>query len=159
MSVFVQSTPAQEPRSSESKKIAILYACILVVMAVTQLFTFDDFLVYFQSLGLPLSTELTYALLPTLIVAEVFAIPFLLRMRLSPAFRYLSMFFGWLVAVIWILLTFWLASTATQVSTVGFLGTLVDLTPGWWAVFISLSFAVLAAWSSWGLWPGKRTGK
>ena len=159
MSIFVKSVPAQEPRSSESKKIAILYACILVVMAVTQLFTFDDFLVYFQSFGLPLSTELTYALLPTLIVAEVFAIPFLLRMRLSPAFRCVSMFFGWLVAVIWILLTFWLASTATQVSTVGFLGTLVDLTPGWWAVFISLSFAVLVAWSSWGLWPGKRTGK
>ena len=159
MSFFVKSIPAQEPRTKESKKIAIFYAVILVILAVAQLFSFEEFLVHFQSIGLPISNEQAYILAPVIVIAEVFALPFLLRMRLSPAFRFLSMFLGWLVAGLWVFVTFWLASTQSQADTVGFLGTVVNLMPGWWAVFISLSFAVLAAWSSWGLWPGKRTGK
>ena len=159
MSFFVKSIPAQEPRSKESMKIAILYAAILVILAVAQLFSFEEFLVHFQSIGLLISNEQAYILAPIIVIAEVFALPFLLRMRLSPAFRILSMFLGWLAAGLWVFVTFWLASTQSQADTVGFLGTVVNLMPGWWAVFISLSFAVLAAWSSWGLWPRKRTAK
>lgn len=157
MSVFVLSTPAQEPRTPESAKISILYAVILVGMAVTQLFTFEEFLVHIHSLGLPVSDGVAFALAPLIIVSEVFAVPFLLRMQLSPAFRYLSMFLGWLAPSLWLFVSVWLASTNVHVDTVGFLGTLGNLTPGWWAVFISLALGVLAAWSSWGLWPGKRS--
>lgn len=153
----MQPTVASKPRTPESAKIAILYAAILTIMAVAQLFSFEDFLVYMHSLALPLPSELAYLVAPLLIVCEVFALPFLLRMSLSPAFRFLSMVLSWLAAGIWIYLTIWIVASAAPVSTIGFLGTVVDLTPGYWAIFISLSFGILAAWSGWGLWPGKRS--
>jgi len=156
MSFFVQSTPAPTPRSADSAKIAILYAIILVVFAVAQLFTFEEFLVFIQSTNLPFGESLSYAFAPLLIVAEVFALPYLLRMRLSPAFRYISLFLGCLAASLWIFLSSWIVFTGAAVDTIGFLGTLASLTPGWWAIFISLSLGVLAAWSAWGLWPGQR---
>lgn len=151
----MKSTPAPTPRSGDSAKIAILYAAILTVFAVAQLFTFEKFLVYMQSINLPFSEQANYAFVPVLIIAEVFAVPFLLRMQLSPAFRYFSMFLGLLAAALWIFLSFWIVLFGDQVGSVGFLGTVVTLVPGWWAIFLSLSLGTLAVWSSWGLWPGK----
>lgn len=159
MSFFVKTTIAPTPRTRDSLKVSIFFAALLVVMALTQLFTFEDFLVHIQSLGLPLGEAMTYALGPLIVISEVFAIPFLLRMSLSPAFRYVSMLLGWLVAGIWLFISLWLAVTNSHAETVGFLGTLVNSPPGWWAVFISFALVILAAWSSWGLWPGKRTEK
>jgi len=156
MSILVKATPAPRARTDATKQIAILYAGILVVLAVTQLFTFDKFIELIPTFELPLSIAATYALAPTLIAAEVFAIPFLLRMTLSPAFRALSMALGWLVALLWTLISLWVVLIQPTAETVGFLGTLVDLVPGWWAVLVSISFGILAAWASWGLWPGKR---
>ena len=159
MSVLVKPTLAPIPRTPESAKISLLYAGVLVLMVVSQLFTFEDFIVYVNSLGLPLSPEATYLVAPLLVVCEVFALPFLLRMWLSPAFRAVSMFLGWAAAGLWISLTVWIVAAGAPVSTIGFLGTLVDLMPGYWAICVSLAFGILAAWSSWGLWPGKRTDK
>jgi hypothetical protein len=157
MSIFVKSIPALKPRTANSATISILYAVLLVIFAVTQLFTFEEFLVYIQSVNLPFSDTINYAFAPLLIVAEVFAIPFLLRMRLSPAFRYLSLGLGFVVAILWVFLSSWVVLSGVSVDSIGFLGTLVTLMPGWWAIFISLSLGILAAWSAWGLWPGKRT--
>ncbi len=159
MSLLVKTTPAPKPRTKESAKVATFFAALLVLMAVTQLFTFEEFLLHIQSLELPIGQAATFALAPLIVISEVFAIPFLLRMSLSPAFRYVSMFFGWLAAGLWLYISVWLASINSQADTVGFLGTLANTPPGWWAVFISLALAILAAWSAWGLWPGKRTKK
>lgn len=151
MSIFVQATPAPAAKSPESKQIATLYAGLLTVLAVTQLFTFDTFIELFPALGLPV------ALAPIIVASEVFALPFLLRMRLSPAFRVLSMGLGWVVALAWSVVS--VMALQQGAVTVGYLGTLVELTPGWWAVLIAVSFGILAVWSSWGLWPLKRTAK
>ena len=156
MSIFVKAAPASQPKTKEAKNIAIIYAAILVIMAVTQLFTFEEFIEHIQQLNLPLGEFGTYAIAPIIIVAEVFAIPFLLRMTLSPAFRYVSMFFGLVAAGLWLFVSTWLAIMNSTASTVGFLGTLVDLTPGWWAVSISFALVILAVWSVWGLWPSKK---
>lgn len=159
MSVLVKTTPAPKPRTKESMKVSVVLAGLFVVMAVSQLFTFEEFLLHIQSLGLPIGEVMTYALGPLIVISEVFAIPFLLGMSLSPAFRYVSMFLGWLASGIWLFISLWLAVRYSQVETVGFLGTVINLPPGWWAVFISVALAILTAWSSWGLWPGKRTKK
>lgn len=156
MSILVKATKAPAPRTDIAKQISLLYAAILVVLVVMQLFSFDEFLELFVSFNLPFGLAFSHALAPILIVAELFAIPFLLRMAVSPAFRYLSMFLGWLAAAIWLFISWWVAATYPDVSTIGFFGTLLDVTPGWWAVLLSLALGILAAWSSWGLWPGSR---
>ena len=159
MSILVKALPAPKPRTKESVKIALLFAGILVVMAVAQLFTFEEFLPLVERFNLPLSPELIYAVGPLIVVSEVFALPFLLRMRLSTAFRYLSMFLSWLAASLWLYISLWLAISYVPVETVGFLGTVINFMPGWSSVFISVALVILTIWSSWGLWPGKTSKK
>jgi len=157
MTFFVKAVPAQQPRTKESSQIALLYAVILVIFAVGQLFTFDKFIELVPSFQLPLGEVLQFAVAPLLVMAEVLALPFLLRMTLSPAFRWLSMVCGWLVAGLWTGISTWVVITRPAVDTIGYLGTIGELTPGWWALFVPIALAILAVWSSWGLWPGKRS--
>lgn len=156
MSIFVSPTPAPKSRTKDIQKIALLYAGILVVMVVAQLFSFEEFLAVVASFGYPGGESVAYLLAAFLVSAEVFALPFLLRMSLSTAFRWVSMVSGWLVATIWLVTSAWIVQTNAVVESIGFLGATIPITPGWWAVFMSLSFGILATWASWGMWPGKK---
>jgi hypothetical protein len=156
MSILAKVTPAPKARSENVIKISIFYAGILTVFIVTQLFTFDAFIELIPSYNLPVSETLAYALAPIIVASELFALPFLLRMNLSVAFRWVSMVLGWLVPVLWLLISAWVVMTQPAVESIGFLGTLVELVPGWWAVLVSFALGILAAWSAWGLWPGRR---
>lgn len=157
MTILAKVSPAPKPRSDSAKQMSLLYASILVVFLVAQLFTFDTFIKFAPSLNLPISERWAYALVPIIIVCELFAIPFLLRMKLSIAFRWFSMILGWFVPLLWFCMSLWVVTMQPDAESIGFLGTLVDLVPGWWAVMLSLALGVLAAWSSWGLWPGHRS--
>jgi len=156
MSFFVKATIAKAPRSSDAQKIAYMYAAILIIFALAQLYNFDDFLLLLESFWLPGGAPIAHLLGGIIVTSEVFALPFLLGMRLSPLMRYVSMILGWVTALIWLILAFWLNLTINAVSDMGFLGTTVHLMPGWWSVFFSVALVLLAIWSSWGLWPGKR---
>lgn len=156
MSILAKPTAAPNPRSKDASLIAMLYAIILGVMAVTQLFTFEHFLELLSTFTLPLGGEITYLIGALIVVTEIFALPFLLRMPLSKTFRWVSMVCGWLAPLIWIKLTLWLVIAEPLVDNVGLLGTTVGLLPGWWAVMVAAALAILAGWASWGLWPGKR---
>ena len=158
--MFVKAAPAAPARTDASQKIAVLYAAILAAFTVAQLFTFEDFIELLPSFGLPLHDVVVAALPATLIACQLFAIPFLLRMWLSPAFRWISMLAGWLAALLWVVISVWVVSTGGNgAETVGFLGTAVDLVPGWWSVLVAISLAIVAAWSSWGLWPNRSSKK
>ena len=156
MSIFAKPTPAPKPRSKDVPRIAFLFALIILIMVVTQLFSFEKFLVLLASFDLPITAQASYFLGGLIVITEVFALPFLLRMPLSRAFRWVSMVSSWIVSLIWVKLTAWIIITEQSVENVGFLGTLVGLMPGWWAIFVAVSLAILAGWASWGLWPGKR---
>lgn len=154
MSFFATATPPRQPRTVSSKQIGILFAAILVVFSVAQLFSFEDFIVSMQTV--PMIGDALVAIVPVLITAQVFAVPFLLGMTISPAFRWVSMVFGWLVAAFWLCFSVWILAFRIDVETVGYLGSVVALVPGWWAIMVGVALCVLAAWSAWGLWPGKR---
>lgn len=153
MNLFGQSTPPKEPRTKDAQKMAYLYAALLIIFAVSQLFNFDEFLTLLESFWLSGGAPVAHLLGGIIVVSEVFALPFLLGMRLSPTMRIISMILGWLTALIWLKLAFWLNLTINAVSNMGLLGTTVRLEPGWWAIPFSLSLCILAAWAGWGLWP------
>lgn len=155
MSILVQATSAPKPKTKNVKKIAILYALILVVFAVSQLFTYESFISLVDSFWLPGGTPSARVVAAVIVIVEVLALPFLLGMRSSVAMRVLSMVCGWLVAFIWLMLTLWIMLSVNAISNVGFFGDLVVLTPGWWAVFFSAALCILSLWSSWGMWPLK----
>ena len=154
MSIFPKVSKAPIPKTKDAKRVAIFYAIIIVVFAVAQLFTYDEFPALMISLGLPGGEQFSVFLAALLVSAEVFALPFLLRMPLSWAFRYFSMGCGWLVAGIWLFITTSLAVQDGLADNIGFLGSAVAVMPGWWAVFVSIGLVIIAVWSSWGMWPG-----
>jgi len=153
MNILVKATPAKKAKTKDSQKIAYMYAGILVIFVVAQLFTFDKFLKLLEDFSLPGGVPIAHLFGGLMVFAGVFALPFLLSFKLSPLMRVFSMVLGWIVPLMWFVLTLWLVLSTNSATNVGFLGTIVKLMPGWWAVFISIALGILAAWSSWGLWP------
>ena len=150
---FPVAVPAKKPKTKESQTIIYTYAATLTVLVLCQLFTFDKFLPLLETFNFPGGFVTAHLVGSLVVVSEVFAIPFLLRLKLSPLMRIMSMVFSWLVPLIWFMTALWLIFATKSVLNIGLLGTLVNLTPGWWAVFMSVALGVMAGWSSWGLWP------
>jgi hypothetical protein len=106
-----------------------------------------------DSFWLPGGTQFAAFLSAFIVCVELFALPFLLGMRVSSALRVVSMGCGWIAAGIWISLSIWLQVTVNEVANIGFMGEIVTLTPGLWAILLSIGLGLLSAWSTWGLWP------
>jgi len=155
MTVFAKATPGTKPKTENVRTIALFYAGVLVVFALTQLFSFDKLYSLFESFWLPGGERFTHLLAAIVVIAEVLALPFLLQMRLSKAMRVLSMAFGWLVPALWLFISLWIMLTVNAIHNVGFLGTVLPLEPGWWAVLFSVALGILSIWASWGMWPFK----
>jgi hypothetical protein len=143
--------PAVAPKTNDSKKIAWVYAVVLLINVVLQIFDFKGFVDVIISFW-PHHQRVGATVAGVIPFAEIFALPFLLRMRLSIGFRVFSMFLGWLVPAIWLFISIWTMSDNSVVS-VGVLGAHLTVTPGIWVVFLSAALAVLSIWTSWGLWP------
>lgn len=154
---LAETTQAPTPKTRAAWIAALIYAGILVVMAVAQLFKFEEFLILVKSFGLTGGDPMAVAIVSILVTAEVAALPFLLRMYLSPLMRIVSMLLGWVVAGIWLYLMVALSFSVNAVSDSGFLGTALEVPFGWWSVVFALGLAVLTGVASWGMWPlGRR---
>ncbi len=150
---FAQATKPSAPKNSSAVRVALLYASVLVVFVVAQLFSFEAFLPLVRDFVLPGGRPLAHFLAAFIVTAEVFALPFLLRMQLSSAMRLVSMVMGWLVAVVWVSIALWLTFTGSTVTNIGFFGDIIPYAPGWLAVAVGLVLGVMAYWASWGMWP------
>lgn len=155
MKTFPQATPPAPLKTEHIRPISLFYAVILIVMAVGQLFSFEKFIPLIDSFDLPGGQGMGTLVAGLVVVAEVFALPFLIRMRVSPLMRWVSVFCAGLVPLLWALLSIWLNVTMNAIDNVGFVGVKIEAPVGWWAVLYSMALGVLAAWSIWGLWPVK----
>lgn len=156
---FATVAEAAKPKTKDSQKMAYFYAGLLVILVLSQLFTFDEFLKLLISYNLPGGEVMANFAGSLIVISEVFALPFLLRIKLSPAMRVASMVFSWIASASWLKLAVWLVSTSDTIINFGLFGTLVTLNVGWWAIFFSLAICTMAAWSSWGLWPLQKSRK
>lgn len=157
MKTFPVATQPPPLKSERIRPISLLYAGILTVLVVGQLFSFEDFIPLIESFDLPGGQGMGTLAAGLIVVAEVFALPFLLRMRVSPLMRWMSVFCAGLVPLLWVLLSIWLNITMNAIDNVGFVAVKVETPVGWWAVVYSMALGALAAWSIWGMWPGKIT--
>lgn len=155
MSIFVKATPAPKPRTTDAKKMAYFYAIILSIFALGQLFAFNDFITLLDSFWLPGDMPTATLLGGVIVASEVFAIPFLIGIALSPLMRYFSMFLSWLAPAIWLFISIWVNLNLNAITNIGFLGTKISITPGPWAILVCIALGIMSTWSSWGLWPGK----
>jgi len=155
----VVATPAPKPHSETAKRIAWIYAASLVVMAVAQLFAFEDFIPQIRNYFLPGGYGTANLVASLIVVTEIFALPFLLRMPLSPLMRWCSLVCAVVAAFLWVMLSVWAVATDAAITNSALLGTKVTVPTGFIALATSLTLFVLAAWSAWGLWPNARKNK
>lgn len=154
MSIVVHATPAREPKSSSIVKISLFVTILFIILALAQLFSFAKFGSAIYDMWLPgVTMQLATVLAALVVILEVFSIPFLLGMWLSPLMRLVSMVFGWLVIAWWLYVLVWQNVTPLALENNGLLGGLVHLPVGWWAVWFIAAMGVLVAWVSWGRWP------
>ena len=154
MSILATSTPARPAKTAAAERVALTVAAVFVLMAVTQLFSFEDFPEVIYDIWLPgIGRAGSVVAASLLVIGEVLAIPFLLRMRLSPAMRAVSMVAGWLVVLFWLVALAWQNVTPSALTNAGLFGATLALPVGWWAVFYMAGVATLVAWAAWGLWP------
>lgn len=94
--------PTQPPKVTNQQLVFIpyLYAAMLVVLSGLQLVGFGGF----DFAGLSLETQGEPWWVLSLVFVEIFALPFLLRLQLSPLARSLSVFLSLLAPVLFFLL-------------------------------------------------------
>lgn len=142
---LAKAVAASEPKSEAVKRIAWIYTAILVVLVLGQLYAFEKFIPLIESYGFS-GGELTVSLIAAVIViAEVFALPFLIRMPLSPLMRYVSAFFCAFVPAIWFVLSMF-AAVNGGIENAGILGAKVSVTV-MAQLCITIGIGVLAALS------------
>lgn len=92
-----KATKMTVPRRTFQVSLAI--AAVMMGFAVLHLARFDTFV---PLLSPPLAPDIALLVAAGLVISEVFALPFLLGMMLSPLARILSAILGWKVALLWI---------------------------------------------------------
>ena len=152
MNLFAQPIAAPKPKTPRVRLIAIALAAVFVVMAVAQLYSFEDFPAVIADMELHGDEPMAGLFAALLVTGEVLAVPFLLGMRLSPAMRVVSMVAGWLVIVAWLKIAIYINVTAATMNG-GVLGATIPVPTGWWMVCIFVALGVMSAWASWGMWP------
>lgn len=150
---FAVAVPAREPRTEVVKIVAWVYAAVLVVMAVGQLFSFEKFIPLIGGYWLPGGDTTATLLAGLIVIVEVFALPFLLRMPLSLLMRWLSLCCGVLAAALWLFLGVVAVTSADAMTNSGVLGMKIVIPYGWPQLIWAGLMLGLAGWSAWGLWP------
>lgn len=97
---MVKSTPAPKVTNRQLLLVPYLYAGILILLAGLQLVGFGGF----DFAGIALHTQGEPWWILSLVFVEVFALPFLLRLNLSPLARGLSAFLCLLAPILFFLL-------------------------------------------------------
>ena len=159
MYFFVSATPAPQSKTENVSKVALLFGGLILVMAIAQLFHFEKFIPLIEGFDLPGSELTAHLFAASIVTLEVASLPFLLRMYLSPAMRFVSMVSGWIVVVLWLFVQIYLNLQHSSIENSGLLGIAVPVETGWWVVFMLAGFGILSAWASWGMWPLERSKK
>lgn len=149
----VRATQPPKPNNNNVVKLGIGLAGVLALMAISQLFKFDEFDIIISS-NEPLAAIISSSIIVALVAsAEIFALPFLLRMRISPALRVFSMFLGWLVALFWLYRAVLIPVVTGDVIEVGMFGGILSDMPQLIYSIVATLIAVVVLVVTIGMWP------
>ena len=122
LGVMKYSLPvAQDPpkvRTARAHMYGWVASVILIALALIHLFRIDTF-VPELSLVFNGNRDLTLWVASLIVIMEVFALPFLLRMRLSPLAQYVSGAFAVLVPLTWSVIAIWTQNTGVSTAQLG----------------------------------------
>jgi hypothetical protein len=156
----IVATPAPKPRSQAVRQLAWVYAALLTVMVVGQLFEFENFIPAIEVFGLPGGAAMATLFSGLIVMTQVFALPYLLGMPLSTLMRWVSLACGILVPIAWIKLALWDMTNGAMMDIPMF-GTKLDamLVPTIVALPFALVMLCTAIYIARGMWPGSKKSK
>lgn len=137
------------PVTAAEVAASIYLAFFFVVAALTQLFAFESYPDVIRSYGLPMANELSLPLAAVVVCLEVFAIPYLLWMRVSRLMHLVSFVCGWLVLMYWLGVGVWQSIVDFHIVNAGLFGAKLLLPQGWWLVSYITVLIILMAFVSW----------
>lgn len=150
---FAKATLPSKPKNKMYKYAGLVLAGITTAMVVSQLFKFEEFGVLLSEYPVASLFNNSIILAAIIISLEVFSLPFLLRMKISPAFRIVSMFFGWLVAGIWFYLATIVPLVSDMVVEPAMFGGLLTFLPMFAYSLLASLITILTILVSFGMWP------
>ena len=124
---------------------AFILGVVMLSLAVTQLFKFEEFPRLIDAMRVPASPFMPWFLAIVLPLLEIASMPYLLSMRLSVKARKVSMLGGLAVCLLWVLLTIWTTVQMGMSVESGMFGGTLATNSGWWSVLVAL----LMLWSYW----------
>lgn len=138
----IKATPPPKLINQKLYRLAVVYALVIVVCMLGQLYRFDNIIdvateseIYSGQVGVIFWTLLQ--------VLQLFALPFLLRLKVSQGMRLLSLGAVMLVPVFWAVLTGWQIGVGNP--DVGIFGTEVAMLNVWWLTAIVTAIGVAGA--------------
>lgn len=139
----VKATDPPKAKKPYTAKILWALAAVVLGMALLHLVRIDNLIpVIEQTLG-EIGAPWFVAVV---VIVEVFSLPYLLQMKLSPLFRIMSGLFVVLAPLMWTCLAIW--AYGNDHST-GQLSSYVSLVSSWWLVALNLAWLGVGYWALW----------
>jgi len=146
---FVRALPAKKPTQLSVVAASLYLAGFFVVTAVLQLFAFESYPDVIRSYGLPMASELALPFAALVVCLEIFAIPYLLWMKLSPLMRWVSMISGWIAIAYWLVVGIWQGVTDVYIPNAGLFGAKILMPQGRWLVSYCAVLLILMIYVVW----------
>jgi len=144
--IFPKAVKPPKLVKSYAPVLGYVAASILAVIAIVHLFRIDTLVPIINGV-LPGANGAAGTFVVVIVLAEVFALPFLLRIKLSPLAHIVSGFLAVLAPLMWTLLSIW--AYGSELST-GQLGEFVQ-TPSTWLLLVAnalwLGFNFYTLWA------------
>lgn len=143
-------------RDRRAARLGWVAAAVIIGFALVHLFRIDTFV---PELALALGGDRSWAmwLAALIVIMEVFALPFLMRMRLSKLAQYISGGLAIAVPLVWLLIAIWTFETGVSTAQ---LGEFMALPSTWLLLavnFIWLAFSYYTVWAlGYDYRPGER---
>lgn len=125
--------PAEFKRSTAFWRAFVL-GLVMVVLAVLQLFQFEDFPGIIEAMGIPGGKVAALSLAVLFPFLEIASLPFLFSMKTPPLIRRLSKSCAVTVGVLWLIVTVWTSINQGSSVESGIFGASLTTTSGWWSV-------------------------
>ncbi len=138
-----KSTSVLVDRVNAVRFVSLYLAFIFLVMALTQLFSFEAFPQTIAQLIEGQHNIVSHIIAAVIVVLEVFALPYLLAMKIPRYVRHASLLSAWFSLAIWFSLSLLEQLSAGTIANIGIFGASVVVPSGWWLVCYIAALMVL----------------
>lgn len=148
---FARAEKAPTPQLSWAIPVTIGYAVVLTVMSLAQLFTLEDVIPMVEEYWFPGGAGAATLFVGVVVTAQVFSLPYLLRMQVSPLFRLFGAVLSFVAPLMWLGAAVYALASDRVLANGGMFGEKLVVPADASQVAIATVLVILAVASAYGL--------